>query len=215
MGYKHTDEEFISAFQQATSICNLLKLLGLKIYGGNYDTVRNRANKLGLTAEWLKPTGQLLPRHRYSNDDLANAVAQSKSFAQVLRILDVKPGGGSQAIIRRKIKELKLSIAHFTGQSWSNGKTLPEKRTKAADYLTGKKRISSHKLKQKLFDEQIKDRRCENCNRTEWYNVEIPLELHHIDGDNTNNSLENLQILCPNCHALTDNYRGKRLAVDH
>jgi predicted HNH restriction endonuclease len=39
----------------------------------------------------------------------------------------------------------------------------------------------------------------------------IPLELHHIDGDKTNNTLENFQLLCPNCHALTDSYRGKNV----
>ena len=42
-----------------------------------------------------------------------------------------------------------------------------------------------------------------------WQNGVIQLELHHIDGDNTNNELSNLEYLCPNCHALTENYRGK------
>ncbi len=42
-----------------------------------------------------------------------------------------------------------------------------------------------------------------------WLNKPIPLELHHKDGDNTNNELDNLELLCPNCHALTDNYRGR------
>ena len=51
--------------------------------------------------------------------------------------------------------------------------------------------------------------RCECCGLTEWLNQPIKLEVHHIDGDNTNNQDDNLQLLCPNCHAQTDSYRGK------
>ena len=36
----------------------------------------------------------------------------------------------------------------------------------------------------------------------------IPLEIHHIDGDYENNKLENLQVLCPNCHSLTPNFKA-------
>ena len=52
---------------------------------------------------------------------------------------------------------------------------------------------------------------CSRCNLTEWLGQLIPLELEHIDGDNSNNSLENLCLLCPNCHALTPTYRGKNI----
>jgi len=57
----------------------------------------------------------------------------------------------------------------------------------------------------------IKERghRCEYCKNEMWYNFPISLELHHIDGDNMNQEKDNLQLLCPNCHALTDTYRGK------
>lgn len=51
--------------------------------------------------------------------------------------------------------------------------------------------------------------KCEICNLTKWNNEDIPLELHHIDGDGLNNIKENLQLLCPNCHAQTDNFCGK------
>ena len=55
----------------------------------------------------------------------------------------------------------------------------------------------------------IKEYKCERCGRTEWEGFPIPLELHHLNGVHNDNRLENLQILCPNCHALTDNYSGK------
>ena len=68
--------------------------------------------------------------------------------------------------------------------------------------------MTNFKLKLYLFNQGIKEKRCECCKLTHWLDVLIPLELHHLDGNNTNNELCNLQILCPNCHALTTYYRG-------
>lgn len=71
--------------------------------------------------------------------------------------------------------------------------------------------VQSNKLRKKLLREGIKEARCERCGNTEWMGVPIPLEVHHINGDKTKNELDNLQLLCPNCHALTDTYRGKNI----
>ena len=56
--------------------------------------------------------------------------------------------------------------------------------------------------------EGIKDKVCENCGLSKWMGKEIPLELNHKNGNNLDNTLENLEILCPNCHAQKPNYRG-------
>lgn len=70
---------------------------------------------------------------------------------------------------------------------------------------------STYHLKLRLFKEGLKLKKCECCNNTEWQGQPIALELHHINGVSDDLRLENLQILCPNCHAFTDNYRGKVL----
>lgn len=67
-------------------------------------------------------------------------------------------------------------------------------------------------LRMKLFCSGLKEQKCECCGLTEWYGKPIPLQLHHINGVHDDNRLENLQILCPNCHSLTENYAGKNLA---
>ena len=69
----------------------------------------------------------------------------------------------------------------------------------------------SYKLAKRLIKEGIKEYKCECCNLSKWQNKPIPLELHHINGIHSDNRLENLQLLCPNCHALTDSYRGKNI----
>jgi hypothetical protein len=77
------------------------------------------------------------------------------------------------------------------------------------EYLTNSKDIQSNKVRKKLLEEGYKEYKCECCGNTEWMGQPIPLELHHIDGDRYNNTIKNFQLLCPNCHAFTDSYRGK------
>lgn len=67
----------------------------------------------------------------------------------------------------------------------------------------------TYKLKQRLLEEGIKENRCQICNISEWNGQSINMELHHVDGDRTNHLLENLEMICPNCHSQTDNYRAK------
>ena len=55
----------------------------------------------------------------------------------------------------------------------------------------------------------VRGHKCEKCLNEFWNDAKIPLEIHHKDGNNLNNELDNLQLLCPNCHAQTENWRGK------
>ena len=55
----------------------------------------------------------------------------------------------------------------------------------------------------------LKENRCENCGITEWLGKPLSMELHHVNGDGRDNRLENLQLLCGNCHAQTDNWGGR------
>lgn len=88
-------------------------------------------------------------------------------------------------------------------------KLISERELKLEDILSNKIPCQSNRLKWKLIDKGYKERRCEKCGITEWLENPIPLELHHKDGDKNNNNLDNIEILCPNCHAFTDNYRWK------
>lgn len=62
----------------------------------------------------------------------------------------------------------------------------------------------NEKFKRELI--KMRGHQCEYCKNTKWFEEEIKLELHHIDGDHANCELTNLQLLCPNCHSYTENY---------
>lgn len=103
---------------------------------------------------------------------------------------------------------IKMGIDYAGNQS-GKGITKIKNKLSFQEYLDTSKDIQSNKVRIKLLEEGLKPHKCENCELEEWMGQPIPLELHHIDGDKTHNELSNYQLLCPNCHALTDSYRGK------
>lgn len=145
--------------------------------------------------------------YKYTEEELRKAVKTSLSMRQTLMKLGVAAYGGNYDVLKKAIKHFRLNTSHFTGQAWNKGKSSPKRKTK--EYLSNKYPITSHKLRLRLLKEGVFKHQCSHCNRSKWMNMPIPLELDHIDGNNKDNSLDNLRLLCPNCHALTPTYRGK------
>lgn len=81
-----------------------------------------------------------------------------------------------------------------------------QERKSAMSYIENDLPIKSYALKNKMFEDGIKEKICERCNGIKWLKKPIPLELHHVDGNPYNNKLDNLEILCPNCHAQTESF---------
>jgi len=147
---------------------------------------------------------------KYTLTDLQNAVVTSVSLRQVLQKLNVAPAGGNYTTLKRAIKHFNLDTSHFTGQNLG-GRKFPERSKPIEEYLQKGSTIHSYKLKIKLLNNGVFNPICSSCNLSEWLSKPISLELDHIDGDNTNNELSNLRLLCPNCHAFTPTYRGRNI----
>ncbi len=148
---------------------------------------------------------------KYTELQLRQAIRESYSLAQVLIQLGVRPYGGNYDVLRKAVKHFGLDTSHFTEQCWNKGKRTGAKQ-KIEKFLTNELPIQSYKLKMRLLSEGLLERLCANCFNAEWLGQPIPLELDHINGNHQDNRFSNLRLLCPNCHALTPNYRGKNIS---
>ena len=147
---------------------------------------------------------------KYTEQRLRDAVKTSTSIRQVLKKLGLAEAGGNYATIQEKIREYALDTSHFLGKRWKKGSAKPVFQSKPLqEILIKSSSYQSFKLKIRLIEEGIKEEQCERCRRFFWNGEKIPLELHHKNGDRRDNRIENLEILCPNCHAQTETYRAK------
>lgn len=149
-------------------------------------------------------------RYKHSKEVLQEVVFTSKSIAEVCRKLDIVPAGGNYKTLKNKFIQFEIDTSHFTGKGWNVGlKFQPKPAKSLEEILQPNTTYPTFKLKNRLLREGVKKYYCEQCSRKTWLKKPIPLELHHTNGDIFDNRLDNLQLLCPNCHALTPNHRGK------
>lgn len=142
---------------------------------------------------------------------LEKAVKESRSLRQVLSRLGLVEAGGNYEQVKKYIKESNVNIDHFTGSAWAKGQHISRKPNIPLEKILVKdSSYQSFKLKRRLFDAKIKTPFCEECGwAKQSVDGRIPLELDHINGNRNDNRLENLRILCPNCHSLKPTHRGR------
>lgn len=146
-----------------------------------------------------------MTNYDWSKEKVEKAVKNNTCYRDVLRELEIPARGRNTDTLKAKITEYNLDISHFNFVS----KTKGQKAYKdSSHYLHENSNIQSFKLKEKLFKDGIKENKCEICGASDWLGNPLNCQLHHINGNHTDNRLENLQILCPNCHSQTDTYSG-------
>ena len=146
---------------------------------------------------------------KYTKQLLEQYVKECYSFAELCRKLGLSPEGSNPKTLRKKMNEFEIDYSHFTGQAWSKNPDNPVYKGKYLSKLCEHSSLSSSNVKNLLFRLNLKENKCEICGLSEWLGTPIQCELHHINGDPTDNRVENLQILCPNCHSQTDNFRSR------
>lgn len=135
---------------------------------------------------------------------LKETVKNCSSKADFCRALDKKPTGGNYATIDNIIKKYNLDISHFTNKPWNKGKKILQQQYILDEILVENSTYrNTYSLKRRLINNGILKPMCCKCGDTKR------LELHHINGNSSDNRLENLQILCIKCHYDTENYRFK------
>lgn len=155
---------------------------------------------------------------QYTKEWLQELCQNSYSYAEVLNKAGRKQGGGAQQTLKKKIAEYEIDISHFTGQKWHESPNQkPQQgieKYRLEEIFVKNSSVTQKVLRGYVERHKVLEYKCVNCGCDgHWQNGIISLELDHIDGDNTNNELTNLRYLCPNCHALTETYRGRNKAL--
>lgn len=156
---------------------------------------------------------------KYTAEMLAPVVAKSTSLAQVLRHLGVKQTGGSQANIKRRIRDFYLDTSHFLGRAVNRG-TLhrggPDK--KSPDEVLILRNPLGRPEKRFRLERAMREIGIPYCcavcgGGPHWNGRELQLEIDHVSGERFDNRRENLRFLCPNCHTQTPTYGNKNAGV--
>lgn len=152
--------------------------------------------------------------YNYSSEELQQFLDESNSYREVLTKIGLGLRGKNTDTLKKVIKEFgldetKLNINRHKMYQDCAYKTHFKTKKSLEEILQKNTKFQGTKLLERLFDSGLKQKVCEECGITEWNNKPITLQIHHKDGDITNNELTNLGVLCPNCHSQTDNYAGK------
>lgn len=156
-------------------------------------------------------------RRSYTKEQFLDAWNTSKNLSDVLRTLNLPIAGGNLNTISNTAIELGLTRDHFdtfykTRERINNGNNLPQNSKRPLEeILVEGSNYGTNRLKQRLIDEGLKDPICEsdNCLIPDELKHLAPFTLDHINGVNNDHRLENLRILCYNCHAMTDTWCGR------
>ena len=139
-------------------------------------------------------------------------VNQCSSIADIVRSFGYAIGSANYKTIHSRIAEDSIDISHIS----LDRKGVPhfDQRRPLSDYLYSGSTIQSHTLKLRLIRDGVLKNLCSECGLSEiWNDKPISLHIDHINGIRDDNRLENLRLLCPNCHSQTTTYSGKHRKV--
>ncbi|MFI0988267.1 HNH endonuclease [Streptomyces exfoliatus] len=199
----YTRERLAGAAASSRTLSEALGKLGVDPKSGSRRYIRDRMRKLGVDTAHFEREGA-----KWTREILVEAVAASASVQDVLRRLGIDAVGGHHTHISRRLAVLGIDTSHFTATH--RGRTRTSRG--AALRLRGPEdgRIPGQRLRRHLLLLGVEERCAECGTGQEWNGRPLQLEVDHINAEWWDNRPENLRFLCPNCHAATDTYRGRK-----
>lgn len=223
--YSISQDDFIQICENSTSIKQINDKLGYKGLGTHtYQLIRKRIFELkrpDLEEKFLANRIRGIYREKInslSKDELKKLVENSRTLSECLDKIGIERIGPKNSFYGRIFNALKetldkynIDYSHFSQiagiKNWTDNS-----KADITKYFTKNNYHGTTALKRIVMREKLIPYVCSNCGLVnKWNGKELSLQLHHKDGDKTNNELINLTFLCPNCHSQTDNYCGKNI----
>jgi hypothetical protein len=136
-------------------------------------------------------------------DEFKAIVASSKSIFEIQeKLIQGGYDNHSRTAVMKRIQSENIAVDHLKGKAWNKDSFDYSRLIKGSS-------ITSSRIAKGLILKR--GNTCECCGLSTWLGHDIKLEVHHIDGDKLNNDEDNLSLLCPNCHAFTDTFRGRNI----
>lgn len=155
---------------------------------------------------------QISKVYQVSDEEFKNIVANSYTYSDCLRALDLGTNGGSSTdVLKRRIQELGCSIEHFTRRGQKGRASTYARYTLDEILIKDSPYANISKLKERLLNETDMKYECAICGLSDWLDEPLSLHLDHINGINNDHRRENLRFLCPNCHSQTATYAGRNI----
>lgn len=181
------------------------------LYGLDYcTTILDRTKRaIQLRRKYLKVSKSNNIKEKYQKENLEKIIKESFTFKECLIKLGINNFGSSINTLKKYIKKYDINTEHFNNKI---DIIIKRNTINIKDILINNSSYSTTHLKERLYKEGLKEKKCELCGQDEkWNGRHMSLILDHINGINNDNRLENLRIVCPNCNAtLPTHCRGNK-----
>jgi Zn finger protein HypA/HybF involved in hydrogenase expression len=153
---------------------------------------------------------------KISREDMYKITSAHNSLADILRYFGLHAGAGNYKTLKNRLKEDDIDYSHIKlGLNSNKGRKSIIKKS-VLEYLKPHSTMKSSRLKERLLDQNVLENKCSKCGQEPiWDSKPLVLQLDHINGDSSDNRIENLRILCPNCHTQTSTFAGRKMKQHH